>query len=68
MARYAEHYWEDFRCARGVLVGRSSCETRARATKEALGLEEVLERDRLGMEQTFGMRKKRTQWLSVRPP
>ena len=54
-----------FRCARDVLVGRSSCETRARATKEVLGLEEVLERDQLGMEQTFGMR--RTQWVCVLP-
>ena len=43
-------------------MGRSSCETRARATKEALGLEEVPERDRLGMEQ---MKRKRTHWLSV---
>jgi len=42
-------------------VGRSSCETRARATKAVLGMEEVLERDRLGIEQTFGMRRKRTQ-------
>ena len=48
-------------------MGRSSCETRARATKAALVLEEVLERDRLGMEQTFGMGRKRTQWLSVLP-
>jgi len=52
-------------CAGCVRVGRSSCETRARATKEALGLEEVLERDRLGMEQ---MKRKRSHWLSVLPP
>ena len=46
-------------------MGRSSCETRTRATKEALGLEGVLERDRLGMEQ---MKRKKTHWLSVLPP
>ena len=57
MAGYAERYLEGFRSAGGVRVGRNSCEARGRATNEALGLEEVLERDRLGMEQKFGMRR-----------